>query len=140
MKFKLLSNNNFKINTLNFISVGFTKATSAFIIFFLTLLITRNMSTENAGLFLYGLTLATVLSSFVRLGLDNPLLRFMSTNSNNKIAQEKLNRGITWVLGFSAPISILGVLFSEWIATNIINKPDIANILSVIVIIRWNQC
>jgi len=105
------------------------KVSAAFVAFALTALVTRNMPNDEAGLFLLGFTLLTVLAVFFRLGLDNVILRFLSAHGTDDFAQDKLNRGLLWVSTVTIPAMCLGMLLSEPIATHIFNKPDFAPIL-----------
>ena len=105
------------------------KLSAAFIAFGLTALVTRNMPNDEAGLFLLGFSLLAVLSIFFRLGLDNVVLRFLSAHGTDAFAQEKLNRGILWIVTLSVPATIVGMFSSELIATYIFNKPAFGPVL-----------
>ena len=105
------------------------KTAAAFAAFALTALVTRNMPNDEAGLFLLGFTLLTVLSIFFRLGLDNVILRFLSAHGTDDFAQEKLNRGLLWIATATIPATIVGMGLSEQIATHIFNKPAFAPVL-----------
>lgn len=118
--------------TATLIKLGFAagaKTAAAFAAFALTALITRNMPNDEAGLFLLGFTLITVLSIFFRLGLDNVILRFLSAHGTDEFAQEKLNRGLLWIATAAIPATVLGMALSEPIATHIFNKPGFAPVL-----------
>lgn len=105
------------------------KVSAAFVAFALTALVTRNMPNDEAGLFLLGFTLLTVLSIFFRLGLDNVILRFLSAHGTDDFAQEKLNRGLLWIATVVIPATLLAMTFSEQIATTIFNKPEFEPVL-----------
>lgn len=105
------------------------KLSAAFIAFGLTALVTRNMPNDEAGLFLLGFSLLAVLSQFFRLGLDNVVLRFIGAHGIDAVAQEKLNRGLLWVVTAVIPITIIGCLFSQQIASYIFSKPDFGSVL-----------
>ena len=118
--------------TATLIKLGFAagaKTAAAFAAFALTVLITRNMPNDEAGLFLLGFTLIAVLSIFFRLGLDNVILRFLSAHGTDEFAQEKLNRGLLWIATAAIPATVLGMALSEPIATHIFNKPGFAPVL-----------
>lgn len=118
--------------TATLIKLGFAagaKTAAAFAAFALTALITRNMPNDEAGLFLLGFTLITVLSIFFRLGLDNVILRFLSAHGTDEFAQEKLNRGLLWIATAAIPATVLGMALSEPIAIHIFNKPGFAPVL-----------
>ena len=110
------------------------KLSAAFIAFGLTALVTRNMPNDEAGLFLLGFSLLAVLSVVFRLGLDNVVLRFLSAHGTDVFAQEKLNRGLLWVATVVFPSTVLGMLFSEQIATHIFNKPAFGPVLFWIIL------
>lgn len=105
------------------------KTAAAFAAFALTALVTRNMPSDEAGLFLLGFTLLTVLSIFFRLGLDNVILRFLSAHGTDDFGQEKLNRGLLWIATAAIPATLLGMTLSDSIATDIFNKPAFAPVL-----------
>ncbi|WP_189270716.1 lipopolysaccharide biosynthesis protein [Thalassolituus oleivorans] len=105
------------------------KLSAAFIAFGLTALVTRNMPNDEAGLFLLGFSLLTVLSVIFRLGLDNVVLRFLSAHGTDAFAQEKFNRGLLWIATLSVPATIVGMLTSDLIATHIFNKPAFGPVL-----------
>ncbi len=105
------------------------KVSSAFIVFALTVMVTRNMPNDEAGLFLLGLSLLAVLSIFFRLGLDNVILRFLSAHGTTTFAQEKLNRGLLWIATATIPLTILGMVFSHEIAVTIFNKAAFGPVL-----------
>ena len=105
------------------------KTAAAFAAFALTALVTRNMPNDEAGLFLLGFTLITVLSIFFRLGLDNVILRFLSAHGTDAFAQEKLNRGLLWIATAVIPATLMGMALSEQIATTIFNKPEFGPVL-----------
>ncbi|MCG7939639.1 MAG: oligosaccharide flippase family protein [Candidatus Thiodiazotropha lotti] len=105
------------------------KVTSAFILFILTALVTRNMPGEEAGLFLLGISLLGVMSVIFRLGLDNVILRFLSAHSNNSFAQDKLNRGLQWIVTLSIPAALFGIINSKYIAIYIFQKPEFGDVL-----------
>lgn len=118
--------------TATLIKLGFAagaKTAAAFAAFALTALVTRNMPNDEAGLFLLGFTLLTVLSIFFRLGLDNVILRFLAAHGTDDFAQEKLNRGLLWIATAAIPATVLGMALSEPIATHIFNKPAFAPVL-----------
>lgn len=118
--------------TATLIKLGFAagaKTAAAFAAFALTALVTRNMPNDEAGLFLLGFTLITVLSIFFRLGLDNVILRFLSAHGTDAFAQEKLNRGLLWIATAVLPATIAGMALSEQIATHILNKPEFEPVL-----------
>jgi O-antigen/teichoic acid export membrane protein len=105
------------------------KLSAAFIAFGLTALVTRNMPNDEAGLFLLGFSILAVLSIFFRLGLDNVILRFLSAHGTDAFAQEKLNRGLLWVATVVIPSTVIGMTFSDQIATHIFNKPAFGPVL-----------
>ena len=60
------------------------KVLAAVSAFALTLLVTRNFESSDAGLFLLGFTILAVMSVVVRQGLDTVLLRYLSSNGMGK--------------------------------------------------------
>jgi O-antigen/teichoic acid export membrane protein len=109
------------------------KLSAAFIAFGLTALVTRNLPNDEAGLFLLGLTILAVFSVLLRLGLDNVILRFLSAYGTVAFAQEKLNRGLLWVIMAIVPATIIVVLLIDTRVWNSFKGP----ILKVSTLTLW---
>lgn len=108
---------------------GGAKIAAAFASFVVTILVTQNMAKDDAGLFLLALTLLSVLSVLLRLGLDNVVLRFLSSHGACDYSLEKLNLGLIWIATLAFPVASLGMIFSVEIATFVFNKPEFAPVL-----------
>jgi O-antigen/teichoic acid export membrane protein len=113
---------------------GGLKFSSAFVAFFLTLMVTRILGAEQAGLFLLGFSLLAFLSIFFRLGLDNVVLRLIGANGLSKLSQSKLNRGLTWVFITASLFTVGVVVFSDFISLYLFNNIDFSPILSWIIL------
>ncbi|WP_369855125.1 oligosaccharide flippase family protein [Candidatus Thalassolituus haligoni] len=105
------------------------RAASVFIAFLLTAVVTQVLGAEEAGFFLLGFTLLTVLSSFLRLGLDNVLIRAIGSDDLAESAQYKVNLGLRWVLLATVSVAVLGVTFASMIANDIFGKPGFTLVL-----------
>ncbi len=113
--------------------IAITKIFAALTSFAITLIVTRELSNEEAGLFLLGFTMIAVLSSIFRLGLDNVVLRLLSAHGADDYGQEKLNRALLWVATVTIPIALLIVGLSGPISMHIFNKPKLATVLSTVI-------
>lgn len=94
----------------NVFKVGFLKFFSAVSLLFLTFYITNNLTSYDAGLFLFSLTVLNFLNVFSRLGTDNILIR--SGNSSN--ATGIFSASLIWVFIFSTLITISYLFFSNF--------------------------
>lgn len=111
-------------NIIKFGLAGFAKVLSAIVGFMATVLITRNMSGDEAGSFLLGLTLVTILHVILRLGLSNVVLRLLSSGQDYEIAQGKLNRSLIWVSTATIPVFLCFFFGADMIASGVFNKPE----------------
>ena len=107
------------------------KASAAFIAFFMTLAVTRNLSPEQSGLFLLAIAGLSAAAVFFRLGLDNVVLRKISASSGNDNSQSALTTGLKWVLLASLPTAALISLFANPIASQLLSKPDFTPVLQI---------
>jgi len=101
---------------------GVVKVASALIVFFMTLIVTRNLSSEDSGFVFLSITILTVASIIFRLGFDNFVLRKISAEFRDSTARGVLLTGIIWISIFSVPFSILASYFSDSIAVVVFNK------------------
>lgn len=107
------------------------KILSAFSTFALTFSVARIFDAKDAGLFLLSLALLGVASIFFRLGLDNVVLKEISAKNGTDNSQSVLLIGIRWVALACVLATIFTFIFSEYIATQILTKPEFSSILQV---------
>jgi O-antigen/teichoic acid export membrane protein len=105
------------------------RAASVFIAFLLTAAVTRVLGASEAGLFLLGFTLLTAMSSFLRLGLDNVLIRAVGADGLASEAQYKVNLAVRWVVLATVPVAALVALGADWAALQVFGKPDFGPVL-----------
>jgi O-antigen/teichoic acid export membrane protein len=110
---------------------GLAKASAAIFGFLVTAAVTRTLGATEAGLFLFGFSLLSASSKFFRLGLDSVILRWIGAEGASSLAQEKLNRGLIWIILVSVPATILVALLADIMATSIFGKPALGPVL------RW---
>ncbi len=113
---------------------AFVKAAMAFVVFFMTIAVTQTMGAEQAGLFLLAVAILGAGSVFFRLGLDDVVLRLLSTNKGHDTSKQIMSTGLLWIILVSSPISLLVSFYSYEIATLVFSKPDFAPILEVSVL------
>lgn len=104
------------------------KLSAAFIAFGLTALVTRNVPNDEAGIILSGLIIHTVFF-VVRLCPNNVVLRFLSDHGLDEYRKEKLNKAILWAITVSIPLTSLSMIFVQFIAGDIFNKPEFWGVL-----------
>jgi O-antigen/teichoic acid export membrane protein len=87
---------------------------SAMVSFIVAASITRNLGTEQAGLYFYATSLIVLLVSLCGLGLNNTVLKYVSIFHNQK-DNDKLNgvvnKSILWIVTFSFFIIILIAIY-----------------------------
>lgn len=110
---------------------AFIKASSAFIAFFVTMVVTRSLSPEQSGLFLLAIAGLSAAAIFFRLGLDNVVLRKISAHSGKDNSQAALTTGLQWVLLASLPSAAVISLCANPIASQLLSKPDFAPVLQI---------
>lgn len=106
------------------------KAGAAFIAFFMTLAITRTLSTEQSGLFLLAIAGLSVLNVIFRFGLDNVVLRKISAEDSH-VGLQAMTTGLIWITIACFPFVLLCSIFSEFIADQLLSKPAFAPILAI---------
>lgn len=110
---------------------GLVKASAAVVAFALTAVVARALGAAESGLFLFGFSLLSALSVFFRLGLDNVVLRYVGAEGASKVAQQKLNTGLLWIVLVVIPFCGLTALFADTISELVFNKPELVSVL------RW---
>ncbi len=101
--------------------------------FFFKIYISKELGAEMLGVYALGMTVVTVLSVFLSLGLGNGLVRFVS----KYVAQENyiqlhtyLRKTLSITLIMSVVSAALFFLFPEFIATTLLNSPELRPYLS----------
>lgn len=113
---------------------GVVKIAAALVAFFMTLLITRNLTTDDSGLVLLAITFLTVSSIVFRFGLDNIVLRKISAEFEESTGRGVLLTGIIWISLISVPVSVLASFNSDLIAVGIFNKEDFSTVFKIAVL------
>ncbi|MDO6461488.1 polysaccharide biosynthesis C-terminal domain-containing protein [Granulosicoccaceae sp. 1_MG-2023] len=91
------------------ISAG-VKAGSAFAAVLVTVLVSRVMPQDEAGLFLLFLTICSVLSTLCQFGLDIPVLRRLSSTRDLIFVNDVLFRALLWVSLGASVIVFFGLV------------------------------
>lgn len=103
---------------------------SIFASFAFTLVVTRSLSAEEAGLFFLAFALVMASSSITRLGLDNSVIRFIGADcSDDKAANLTLNTALVWVGAVATCASIVLYLTSDLIAIGWFKKNELTAVL-----------
>lgn len=113
---------------------GLVKIAAALAAFLMTLLITRNMSNNDSGLVLLAISILTVTAVIFRLGLDNIVLRKISSDFHDSASRGTLLTGIIWISIISIPTAIFASLNSEVIANNIFNKVGFSRVFGLAIL------
>lgn len=117
-----------KISKLDkYLIVGLGQFLSVSLGFLLTLVVTWGLDIASAGLFFLAFTTVTIISTLIRLGIDNYLLKSFSRNDSDSL--EILNRSIIWVFSISFCFVTIAYSLSEMICDYVFNKPQLEPIL-----------
>ncbi|KXI27224.1 oligosaccharide flippase family protein [Paraglaciecola hydrolytica] len=122
-----------KINK-SFIIAALVKLFSATSGFFLTLLVTRFLSSDSAGAFLLCLAIVTVISYMFRMGFDNIILRVVSSDVREIKSQVIVKYALKKVIIFSVIGTITLLIFKDFLATTVFNKIELSNVLLIFLI------
>jgi O-antigen/teichoic acid export membrane protein len=118
------------INAILALSIRILGAGMAFIF---NLIIARELGAEQSGYFFLAFSLVIFLSTFAMLGFENTVLRFTGVQSKQgQAVTDILNFALKKVIPLAAITSLLLYFIAEPLATNIFNKPQLANILQMI--------
>ncbi len=104
------------------------------LVFLLTVYLARLLGATDYGLFMLSLTVVMILSVVVRMGLDNVLVRHISTaieRSDLPLVRGYFQTAIRLVLIVGLVATILGILVSPMVADTVFNKPELAQPLNV---------
>lgn len=109
---------------------GIARTLSAISGFVVTLLVARSLPVAESGLFLLGLSLLVPASIFARLGMDNLVLKLVASDPDSKPVLDKVGLGLIWISIFSVGLSVLGVIFSDFLARDVFDKPEFSGVLA----------
>lgn len=116
------------------IIAAFVKAFAALIAFFMTLAITRLLGAEQAGLFLLAMSILSFSCVFFQLGLDNVIIRLISSSKGEVKSISAMNTGLIWSL-LSTIVFVLIVLFnSRFFSSSLFSKPELHGPLSIMIL------
>jgi O-antigen/teichoic acid export membrane protein len=111
------------------------RITGAALGFALNVLIARLFGAEGTGLYFLAITVAGIASLFGRFGLENAVLRFISTAASESDAtriRAISRRALLLALASSAVVSVLLFLVAGVLATRVFNKPELAGLLHIL--------
>ena len=100
--------------------------------FAFNVLIARLYGAEGTGLYFLALTVASIASLFGRFGLENAVLRFISTAASESdwARVRAISRRAIWLaLASSTLVSILLFLLAGTLAQVVFSKPELADLL-----------
>lgn len=107
------------------------KGGSAFLAFFATLAITRNLDIEQAGYYFLIISILAVLGVLFRLGLDNVVLKSISSVEGRGDSPHLMTHGLGWSFLVSIIFSLGVFVLSEDISEEIFSKPEFTPILAL---------
>jgi O-antigen/teichoic acid export membrane protein len=103
--------------------------------FALNVLIARLFGAEGTGLYFLALTVAGIASLFGRFGLENAVLRFVSTAASESDwgrVRAISRRTVLLALASSTVVSVLLFLIAGLLATRVFAKPELADLLRIL--------
>jgi len=109
------------------------KASAAFIAFFMTVAITRLLGASESGLFLLAISILSFGSVFFRLGLDNVLIRLISSSKGDISSITAMKTALIWSTSIAIVITIVIALFAEPLSFYVFEKPKFSNVLSTMI-------
>jgi len=111
------------------------KSFGALLSFVALLLIAQVLGVKGYGLFMLGLTITNILSIFVRLGLDNVVLKNVSSlrESSPMLSEGYLVSTLKVVIVVSVFMMFFLYSTAEIISTNVFDKPNFASVFQIFV-------
>tara|TARA_R110001606_G_scaffold98078_1_gene216544 strand:- start:207773 stop:209026 length:1254 start_codon:yes stop_codon:yes gene_type:complete len=109
----------------------FIKVLAAGGVFFMNVVIARKLGANEAGLFFLGFTLTFILAAFARMGLDNSLIRFISSTSQPDKVHGIYRKALVWSTVLSLLTSGLLIYLAKPISTYIFKQPGFYEVLIV---------
>lgn len=113
---------------------GGVRASAAVVALILTFLVTRIMSVDEAGLFLFGFTIVNVMATFFRMGMDNIVLREVGANGLSTASLNIIHTGLLVVFFTSIFFATLVSFFSKEISYYVFDKPAFGLVLEWLVL------
>jgi O-antigen/teichoic acid export membrane protein len=110
---------------------AFIKLISALVAFFMILVITKNLDEDDSGFILLALSIIAVASVFFRLGLDNVILRKISSDFGDPSSKGALVTGILWILLACLPITMTASIYGDEIASLWFGHENFGDIFSI---------
>jgi len=112
----------------------FLRVGGAGIAFLFTVYLARLLGANEYGLFTLSLTVVTILSAVVRLGLDTVLVKNISAaveHGNLTLARGYFQTAVRVVLIAGLVATFLGILISPMVADTVFDKPELARPLNL---------
>jgi O-antigen/teichoic acid export membrane protein len=108
-------------------SVRMVAALAGFIVSYF---VAKKLGIEDSGYYFLAFSVVTLLAAISKVGLDNTVLRFIGANQvEDSIVSSLIKKSMLLSLSCSAIIGCILFFFSEYIAINIFNKPQLAGVL-----------
>lgn len=108
---------------------GFFRVNAVLLSLGATLIVTRILSVEEAGLYFLGFTISTVLSIVFRFGLDNLIIRTVAAEKGEGV--NSLIVGLVWVCAASLVVLPLLYFFSNIISVHVFRSPSLESVLEL---------
>jgi len=118
------------------VQVFFIKGFGAAAAFLLTISVTNVVDSHTAGLFLFSITLITVLGTIATLGAPQALIRIVGANFENDWRKVNSYFSIIFkvVALVAAFLALMLFLFSDFISNNVFNEPKLNEIMPLLAI------
>lgn len=101
-------------------------------------LLVRTLTKDDYGMFAYALSVVTMIATFVTLGLDRGLARFVA------VFEERGQIGRLWgalvlqlgtILGLGAAVAVVVIGFHEWVGRSLVDDERLGTLLAVMVLL-----
>ena len=115
---------------LNLLSVLLVRVFGALSAFLVAYFVGNRLGVEESGVFYFLLSVVSITSAVTRLGFERTLVRFIGQNNHNSYYVVYLALGC--VFPFSLSLSLIAIIFSNYVAVNLFSWGDLAQSLRLI--------
>lgn len=129
---------NYWVKARRWVLVFFVRGIGGFAGVLATWIAARFLGAETAGLIFLALAIVTVLSTLTRLGLDNPVVRFVSVHaSNNELAQAAgiFQIALKWVGMASLIMAVVLFTVADALAVRVFHAPALTPVLRIMALL-----
>ncbi|GAI17309.1 unnamed protein product, partial [marine sediment metagenome] len=113
---------------------------AAFINYLVRLVLARNLSVEDYGLFYAALALVLFIGLFKTLGLNKALGKFVAEFKVKKrydLIKNSIISSFSMQFILSGLIALFLIIFSDFFALNYLRRPDASIVIKILAIVIW---